>query len=160
MGGDLLYSGTVAGAREACLLGVPSIAISQYMRRDVERDWFVSAIRAKFVFENILNRDRSASGFWNVNLPALANPYIEQPFPISDCEPEIQPLSFSFDAEPFDGKNAIEMMENDEPRIIQTVRYKSNYQARPRTSGSDVELCFGGHATVSWLKSNPVADRI
>ena len=45
LGVDILYSGTAAGAREASLLGVPAIAISQYMRRDIDRDWDVSARR-------------------------------------------------------------------------------------------------------------------
>ncbi len=160
LGVDILYSGTVAGAREASLLGVPSIAISQYMRRDIARDLAVSAIRAEFVFENILQRDRLGSGFWNVNLPALASQSAGHTFPISVCEPELQPLSFSFEEATSDAGNAIKTMENSGPRIVQTVAYKSNYQARQRTSGSDVDLCFSGHATLSWLKSNLDAERI
>ncbi len=154
LGVDILYSGTVAGAREANLLGVPSIAISQYMRRDIERDWAVSAIRAEFVFRNILQRDRLGSGLWNVNLPALTSQLPGHPFPISVCEPELQPLSFSFEEGTIDLGNAIETLKNTEPRFVQAVTYKSNYQARPRTSGSDVDLCFSGHATLSWLQSN------
>ena len=33
MGADVYLSGTVAAAREACLLGKPAIAFSQYVRR-------------------------------------------------------------------------------------------------------------------------------
>ena len=69
LGVDILYSGTAAGAREASLLGIPSIAISQYMRRDVERDWAIIAGRAEKVLEKIVQKDRIGIGFWNVNLP-------------------------------------------------------------------------------------------
>ena len=47
-----------------------------------------------------------------------------------------------------------------DPTALRTVLYKSNYQARPRVPGSDVDLCFGGHATVSWLQSGPGGERI
>jgi 5'-nucleotidase len=38
-GVDTFYSGTIAGAREAAILGIPAIAVSQAVRRGVEADW-------------------------------------------------------------------------------------------------------------------------
>ena len=154
LGVDILYSGTVAGAREASFLGIPSIAISQYMRRDVDRDWNVTARRAEIVLEKIIQHKRLGSGFWNVNLPALTSQSADFDFPISICEPEPQPLSFSFE-EISEGKEVeVKKGNNVGPDAIRTVLYKSNYQARPRSLGSDVHLCFNGHATISWLKSD------
>ena len=154
LGVDILYSGTVAGAREASFLGIPSIAISQYMRRDVDRDWNVTARRAEIVLEKIIQHKRLGSGFWNVNLPALTSQSADFDFPISICEPEPQPLSFSFE-EISEGKDVeVKKGNNVGPDAIRTVLYKSNYQARPRSLGSDVHLCFNGHATISWLKSD------
>ena len=160
LGVDILYSGTAAGAREACLFGVPSMAISQYMRRDVDRDWELIARRAETVFQNILARERFGVGFWNVNLPALPIQSVDMEFPISTCVPETQPLSFSLEETDGNGPNSGEIWNNIDPASLRTVLYKSNYQSRPRMAGSDVDLCFGGHATVSWLQPTLDSERI
>jgi 5'-nucleotidase len=141
LGIDVLYSGTAAGAREASLLNFRSVAISQYMRRDVERDWGLNAVRAEFVLDNIFGRSTTEVGFWNVNLPALPTTQTGLTFPVTDCLPESQPLDFSLE-------------RVDEPECgddRQRVNYQSNYQFRPRVRGSDVDLCFSGNATVSWF---------
>ena len=160
LGVDILYSGTAAGAREASLLGVPAIAISQYMRRDIERDWDVSARRADIVLENILKRGSLGAGYWNVNLPALPKQLAALDFPISVCDPELQAMEFSFDDVSEPVEKGLETLKNAAPRSVQTLSYQGNYQARPRGKGSDVDLCFGGHATVSWLDSVRVGVRI
>jgi len=156
LGMDILYSGTAAGAREASLFGLPSIAVSQYMRRDVERDWNVNAKRAAFVIENILARVPPGKGFWNVNLPALPIHPDSLDFPISMCKPEPQSLIFSLEAATERLQNGPESLKIVDPIPDSSVLYKSNYQERPRTSGTDVDLCFNGHATISWLPTVPV----
>lgn len=160
LGVDILYSGTAAGAREASLLGVPAIAISQYMRRDIERDWDVSARRADIVLENILKRETLGAGYWNVNLPALPRPMAVVDFPISVCDPERQAMAFSFEEASESAEKGQEKLQNADPGSVRTVSYQGNYQARPRAIGSDVDLCFGGHATVSWLGSVRIGVRI
>lgn len=160
LGVDILYSGTAAGAREGSFLGIPSIAFSQYMRRDVERDWAISATRAYFVFENILSRQRVGPGFWNVNLPALPSRSADLDFPISICEPEQQPMPFSFQEKGEIEENGLETGKNVEMTQLRTVQYVGNYQARPRKIGSDVDLCFNGHATVSWIQSERAGEAI
>jgi len=153
LGIDILYSGTAAGAREASLFGLPSIAVSQYMRRDVERDWNVNAKRAAFVIENILARVAPGRGFWNVNLPALPIHVDGLDFQISRCQPEPQSLSYSFDAVNERLQNGPESLEIIDPSPSSSVLYKSNYQERPRSTGTDVDLCFNGHATISWFQT-------
>src|SRR6516162_1461809 len=39
LGADVHHSGTVAAVREAVLHGIPGIAVSQYVRRDLPLDW-------------------------------------------------------------------------------------------------------------------------
>jgi 5'-nucleotidase len=155
LGVDILYSGTAAGAREASLFGVSSVAISQYMRRDVERDWGLNAKRAETVFQKILDWERTGAGFWNINLPALPMEMTGMDFPVSLCEPEFQSLSYSMEEIEKTWEILGESLIKADPMPSRTVLYRSNYQARPRVSGSDVDLCFGGHATVSWLQSGP-----
>jgi 5'-nucleotidase len=156
LGVDILYSGTAAGAREASLFGLPAIAVSQYMRRDLERDWNVNALRAAYVIENILTRVAPGQGFWNVNLPALPIQIAGHDFPISRCQPEPQSLSFAFEDVTSNHPLGPKSLENLEPSWRSTVVYKSNYQERPRNAGSDVDLCFTGHATISWFPTTQV----
>ena len=160
LGVDILYSGTAAGAREASLFGLPSVAFSQYMRRDVDRDWGLNAKRAETVFQNILRKERFGIGFWNVNLPALPLEFTDMNFPISLCEPEPQPLAFSMEGIEENIEIPLETLGQADPSARRTVLYKSNYQARSRLQGNDVDLCFGGHATVSWLKTTLGGERI
>ena len=55
LGSDVYNSGTVAAAREAAILGYPSIAISQYISKDNEVDWAISGHHAGAVIEMLLN---------------------------------------------------------------------------------------------------------
>lgn len=160
LGVDILYSGTVAGAREANLLGVSAIAVSQYMRRDVPRDWSVSATRADFVLENIFGRKPFVGGFWNVNLPALPPQIDASAVAICECMPELQPLAFSLEEELEIEQNIGELSTNEGSAIKKTILYKSNYQERPRRLGSDVEMCFNGNATISWMKTDRVSMQV
>jgi len=150
LGVDIAYSGTVAAAREARMMGVPSIAVSQYMRRDVERDWNVNAMRAVHVIQQVLKMHVEDEGFWSINLPALSKTDLSMKFPITQCEPELQSLDFSF-ANQLDEETHIDKSKA-------SVLYSSNYQLRPRTEDRDVGLCFAGHATVSWLRRLPFLD--
>ena len=156
LGVDILYSGTAAGAREASLFGLPSVAVSQYMRRDLERDWNVNAVRAAFVIENILARGKLEDGFWNANLPALPIDHLALDFPISRCKPEPQPLAFSFENVTEGHYDLQESLGISDDGSRSALVYRSNYQTRPRSQGTDVDLCFKGHATISWFPTAEV----
>lgn len=77
VGINVIYSGTVAAAIEAAFLGLPSIALSLYLRKDVETDYKVAASRAMDVIEKILAAGLSGGQVVNVNLPAV--PANQQP---------------------------------------------------------------------------------
>jgi 5'/3'-nucleotidase len=68
LGDDVTYSGTVAGALEAALLGMPAIAVSlRQTRADYD---FSHAARAAAVFADaILRRPLPARTFLNINVP-------------------------------------------------------------------------------------------
>jgi hypothetical protein len=53
-----------------------------------------------FVLEKLLERSDFAPGFWNVNLPVLLPEQHELSFPITECQPEKQPLAFDFQMSP------------------------------------------------------------
>lgn len=69
-GVDTHYSGTVAAAREAAILGVPAIAMSQALRVNVQRDWDAATDIASYLVPKLLDEALPGPGFWSVNLPA------------------------------------------------------------------------------------------
>jgi 5'-nucleotidase len=70
---DVTYSGTIAGAMEGALLGVPSIALSQAYGGAVGRpeiEWEATETHAAPVIRTILAAGIAPGGLVNVNFPA------------------------------------------------------------------------------------------
>src|ERR1700754_3840473 len=70
---DVTYSGTIAGAMEGALLGVPSIALSQAYGGAVGRpqiEWEATETHAAPVIRTILEAGIAPGGLVNVNFPA------------------------------------------------------------------------------------------
>ena len=71
MGEDVLYSGTVAAAMEATVMGIPSIALSYVGDRFEDLEGWEAVVRA--ILEGILERDGFPEDtLFNVNLPSVA----------------------------------------------------------------------------------------
>ena len=68
LGDDVTYSGTVAGALEAALLGVPAIAVSLRASRSAY-DFTHAALVAAELAESMLKRPLPARTFLNINVP-------------------------------------------------------------------------------------------
>src|SRR3989441_11496342 len=68
LGDDVTYSGTVSGAFEGALLGIPSIAVSLAMTRG-EYGFGPSARAAATLAEASLERPLPARTFLNINVP-------------------------------------------------------------------------------------------
>ena len=66
---DILYSGTVAGAMEAALLGVPAIALSQRHGRDDPVDYQAARLYGERVIRHILDIGIAPRTVMNVNFP-------------------------------------------------------------------------------------------
>ena len=64
----MTYSGTVSGALEGALLGIPSIAVSTQRRRD-DYEFGPSAQAAALVAELVLERGMPKFTFLNINVP-------------------------------------------------------------------------------------------
>jgi 5'-nucleotidase len=69
-GVDTFYSGTIAGAREAAILGIPAIAVSQAVRSGVETDWTAAAGVSAPLIRELADEALPGPGFWSVNLPS------------------------------------------------------------------------------------------
>ena len=68
---DVLYSGTVAAAKEACVLGIPSFALSQaYTSASKQQPYWQTAIEhAPDIIERVLKQGIPRDVLVNVNFP-------------------------------------------------------------------------------------------
>jgi 5'-nucleotidase len=129
LGADVYASGTVAAAREACLLGRHAIAISQYVRRR-PIDWQLASRWTRHVVELLLEQPPGHHSLWNVNLPQPLDAGDAMPACVF-CDVDPHPLPVRF--EMLDGK----------------LHYRAAYRDRRRTTRHDVEKCFAGQITIS-----------
>lgn len=67
---EVTYSGTVAGAMEAALFGVPAIALSQATLADRTIHWHAAEHHAEAVIRQLVSVDWTRDVFMNVNFPA------------------------------------------------------------------------------------------
>ncbi|MBV8939383.1 MAG: 5'/3'-nucleotidase SurE [Alphaproteobacteria bacterium] len=70
VGDDISYSGTVAAAMEATLLGVPAIALSQALDDDQPICWDTASAFAQTLIPELLRAGWPAGSFINLNFPA------------------------------------------------------------------------------------------
>jgi 5'-nucleotidase len=70
MGEDVLYSGTVAGAMEATILGIPAVALS-YTGRDPEAIRDFGPLIGRLLEKIVVRDDFPAETLLSVNLPAI-----------------------------------------------------------------------------------------
>ncbi len=68
-GVDVFYSGTIAGAREAAILGLPAIALSQALRDGIATDWGAVTDIVPHLVSELWREPTPGPGFWSVNFP-------------------------------------------------------------------------------------------
>jgi 5'-nucleotidase len=132
LGSDVYQSGTVAAAREAAILGIRGLAISQYIARDWTVDWSASKAQATRCLAAIMQQPLAAGQYWNINLPS----------PLTAIPPVAHRLC-PLDTHPHHYRYA---------RDNETYRYEGIIHDRPRSAGSDVDVCFNGRISVSLLE--------
>ncbi|HEY7118765.1 MAG TPA: 5'/3'-nucleotidase SurE [Tepidisphaeraceae bacterium] len=71
VGINVIYSGTVAAAIEAGFLGLPAIAVSLYLRNDIETNYPRAAAYATKTIDRIMDASLQAGQIATINLPAL-----------------------------------------------------------------------------------------
>ncbi len=72
VGEDLTYSGTVAAAMEATLLGIPAIALSQDYREGEEVPWQTGEAYGPEVIRRLLHLRWPEHTLFNINFPGVA----------------------------------------------------------------------------------------
>lgn len=159
-GADVHYSGTVAAAREAVLLGTTGIAVSQLIRPDWSDNWTRSTDLAGQALQELLVklgpapipdppsrslRAMPASGigagspphFVNINLPDPQDGH--EPRGIKYCPLTLEPLQTSFSAAP-----------PGSPESYET-KYTGRYFQRPAPPGFDFHYLMNDWITITPL---------
>ena len=75
MGDDTLYSGTVAAATEAYLMGIPAVAFS--LNDYSGRYWETAEKAAWMMIDRLVKTPPKLPVLWNVNIPAVASDEIQ-----------------------------------------------------------------------------------
>ncbi|MCH2203877.1 MAG: 5'/3'-nucleotidase SurE, partial [Fuerstiella sp.] len=130
-------SGTVAAAREAVILGVPAIAVSQYTIDRRGPVWEQTIPIVRDAVQALLERPLPAGQFWNLNLPALKPG--EVPRPLQIVPQSTEPHHIAFDSSDADegGRRYV---------------YRGIYSQRPAKTHADVRSIFDGHVTATALQ--------
>jgi 5'-nucleotidase len=138
MGQDLVISGTVAAAREAAYHGLPAIALSHYLIRDLPIDWTRITTWTTHLLNLIPAHTIAPGTFHNINFPHLP-PGSETLPQIIPTQPARSPLNVAFATSQPQGT----------PNITEFF-YTAPYSTRPQDPGSDVQATFSNH--ISWSK--------
>lgn len=134
LGVDVYYSGTVAAAREAAIMGLPAMAVSVFMKRGIELKWNVQVELAREAIKQLLAQPVASGQFWNVNFPAVETAAAAGAMQFTRQSTEPQGVSF-------------------EPEPERTAfRFTGNYAERPASQPSDVRSVFSGHISSTLLQ--------
>jgi 5'-nucleotidase len=132
LGSDVYQSGTVAAVREAAILGVPAVAVSQYIAPGCSVDWPAARAQVIRCLSALLTSSPAPGRYLNVNLPSpiRAEDSLHHQF----CPLDKHPHRYRY--------------VKDRGRY----RYQGVIHDRPRAPGSDVDVCFGGVISVTLLE--------
>jgi 5'-nucleotidase len=132
LGSDVYQSGTIAAVREAAILGVKAIAVSQYIAPGWVIDWQATADHISNIFPMVMDQQLAPGQFWNINLPSpiAVGSRIDHQF----CPLDKHPHKYRFRK---DGDG---------------YHYEGIIHDRPRTPGSDVDICFSGRISITRME--------
>ena len=137
VGINVIYSGTVAAAIEAAFLGVPSVALSLYLRNDVPTDYARAAVLSRQVIRRILDAGLSRTDVVSVNLPALREG--EAPAGVRVVRQCVRPWVDTYD-------------RRQDPRGRDYFWNSSVFTLETEDSDSDVAALRDGYVTVTPLQ--------
>jgi 5'-nucleotidase len=134
---NVIYSGTVAAAIEAAFLGLPSIALSQFLKGDVPTDYARAAQWSLGVIKTLLDKGLSRGQVASVNFPAL--PPGQEPVATTFCRQCTRPWADTYD-------------RRLDPRGRAYYWNSSVFTLGDTESDTDVAFLRDGHITVTPLQ--------
>ena len=136
LGVDLFYSGTAAAAREAAIMGVPSIALSRYFTPQCKVNWKNLATHTSRVIQTLTGPDHKLpeGQFWNVNFPAVAADEHSSDVKFTHMGTKSHDVQFQ-EVESRDG--------------VRRFQYTGDYRQRGQSEDCDVGMVFREHTTIT-----------
>ncbi len=131
LGSDIYQSGTVAAVREAAILGVKAIAVSQYIGQDWTLDWDAAARHLPPILKMVMKQPHAPGRFWNINLPSPLS--ADEPVAHRFCPLDTHPHKYRY------------RKDGD------LYHYEGVIHDRPRAPESDVAVCFGGEISITCM---------
>jgi 5'/3'-nucleotidase len=132
LGSDVYQSGTVAAAREAAIMGVKAIAVSQYIAAGWTLDWKATECHTADILSVIMKNPLLAGQFWNINLPSPITAISQSSYTI--CPLDKHPHTYRYSEQ--GGQ----------------YQYEGIIHNRPRSTGGDVDVCFNGAISATLLE--------
>ena len=132
LGTDVYQSGTVAAAREAAILGVKGLAISQYISRGGSIDWEHTRKHSAVIISKLIAQRLGPGQYWNVNLPHPLNEEVPLGHVVCGLDRNAHDYTYVKDGDGY--------------------RFQGVMHHRPRDVGEDVDVCFGGRISVTRLE--------
>lgn len=132
LGSDVYQSGTVAAAREAAILGVRAMAVSQYIAPDWTVDWPAATKQAIRLIPQFVSEPLALGKFWNINLPSPIT--VDSTLSHHRCPLDKHPHHYRY-------------IEDEG-----VYHYEGIIHNRPRSTGSDVDICFKGMISITQLE--------
>ena len=135
LGEDVIYSGTVAAAMEATMLGVPAIALSQHMKRGHPVKWATAEEHAPQVIRRLAKNGWPANTLINVNVPDVTADAVK-----------------GMAAAP-QGRHKIgdELVERLDPRGVHYYWIGAMRQEDATAKGTDIAACQAGFISITPL---------
>lgn len=144
LGVDTFYSGTVAAAREAAILGRIGVAVSQLVLDGELPDWAVTQERAGRALARLLAAAATGGAFYNVNLPNRPAE-VDPPISVRPLSTQPWPLDFAHTPHPGAGEGLI-------------ATYAGRYTARRVRPGTDFDALVAGEITITPLRLDNTDD--
>lgn len=154
MGVDVCLSGTVAAARQAVFGGQRAIAFSHFHRRALPLDWTVAAGWASMVLKELTAQPWPGTGFWNVNLPHIPVNGEDSDFVPERVSTPLERafLPLSYDEIPLGEALPFPLSAwQEKAASVHVWKIAGSYENRPRSSKSDVDVCFGGSISMTFV---------
>ena len=132
LGNDVYQSGTVAAVREAAIMGVRALAVSQYVAPGQTIDWDAARYHTARMLAVMFKKKLAPGQFWNMNLPSPLNKSSAVEYRI--CPRDRHAYTYRF------------------VEKAGLYHYEGTIHNRPHTRGSDVAVCFGGEIAVTLME--------
>jgi 5'-nucleotidase len=145
-GEDVIYSGTVAGAVEGTILGIPSFALSQaYRSRNGQRPYWATAIRfAPAIIKRVLKAGIPRDVLVNVNFP--------------DCAPDaVKAITVTAQGRNRQDRLQIDARQDGRGNAYYWIAYVRG-RAMPPPDGSDISALAANRIAVTPLRLDMTDD--